>query len=457
MAGPSTNEQGELIVVSVRAGVMQPIDPNQPPATVNRIEQKLHLVNALVDLAGASMREHIDKANPRQLQDRYKDQTSAVVEGAKRKRIEMLAGAEESFKKGSGYYALQASGLKPPEGVWRFQNRLYSPFLVSYYGVRKHPALHAYRRQLIHEVGELQGWTRPEQFESVVSELNRASQRRPHKVSKQKGVKTPAEIKLEKLNTIDKLQAVEGDPRAQFIPKTNHAKNVVAGWLDYLDSQAHPRGITDQLAEIYIHNQKKLDQTPREAARALETITWEIGDHAIDAFKSLGHILDLQAAVKECMAPHVTLAEEFPEGHPGWFVWARHQALRELMQTSDIAEMVSPMGILRTSTDPPPSQRPHGTEPGKHKTLLNQFTRPDVRKKYAKYVANLMERTTIGQVRGDFDEIITDLTNELAFFRNRLTDIANIGTHTRDNPRFRPAQEAAQEVFAELQQLYAVA
>lgn len=459
MSKKASPDQGELLIVSDRAGAMQPINPEQPPASVNRIEQKLHLVNALVDLAGASMRDGLARMDQGQLSERYKEQTSVVIKGAKQKRVELLASAQESFKKGSGYYALVASGIKPPGGLWHFQNRLYSPFLVQYYGMRKHPALHAYRNKLIKEIGELQGWTRPEQFEPTVSDFNRENTRRPHKdKTTKKRVEESADRELEKLTTIDKLEAVEGDPRAQFIPKTHHAKNVVTGWLDYLDNPSRPRGINDQLIEIYIHNQTKLGHLPSEAARAMETITWEIGDHAVDAYKSLAHILDLKKEVAECLAPHVSLAEEFPNGHPGLLVWARHRALRELMTTGSIAGMTSPMAVLRTSTDPPPSKRRlHGTAPGKHKTLLNQFTRPDIKRKYAKYVNDLTEKTKIGQVRGDFDEIVADLTNEFSFFRTRLNDIANIGDGTRNNPRFQPAQKAAQEILIQLQQLYTVA
>ncbi len=435
------------------------------PLANDRCEQKLHLINALQDLGAAKLRDGFAAADPQVIQERYGKRTQDVVAGAARKKGELLASAEENFKRASKFSELQdhirqfgryALGKLHPYGVHRV---MFSDFAKRFYVAGdSFKARAGYRKQLIADITDMQGWERPEEFIPAVTRFNREQGYRPHQEKPTpKTQDSQANRELEKLTTLDKLDAVVGDPRAQFIPKTNHAKNTVTAWLDYLDNPAHPAGINNQLFEVYISNQKRLRMTPSEAARALESIAWEVTDHASDAQQSLEHVTDLQAQVAECMAPHVTLAEEFPDGHPGLYVWARHRALKELMATGYVAGLDKPMTVLRTTTDPPPSQRPHGTEPGKHKTLQNQFTRDDIQPKFKTYVEDLVARTRIGEVRGEFGDILTDLTNELEFFQNRLAEIANIDAHSRDNPRFSTARDVAKRAVAELVSHNAVA
>lgn len=450
--------EDSLFVVGEKTPYTHVPNPEADPLSNERIGQKLYLINALQDLAAAKLRDGFAMANPAVAQARYGDRADAVREGAERKKGEFLVSAEENFKRASKFNELKdhikqfgryALGKLHPYSVHR---TMFSDFAKRFYaGGDSFKARADYRKQLIAEIGDMQGWTGPEEFIPAVTKFNREQGRRPHQEKPtQKAQTTEADKELEKLTTIDKLEAVIGDPRAQFVPKTNHAKNIVASWLDYLDNPKYPAGINNQLFEVYISNQKWLQMTPTEAARSIESIAWEVSDHASDALQSLENIKDLQTKVAECMAPHVTLAEEFPDGHPGLFVWARHRALKELMRTGDVADLDKPMTVLRTTTDPPPSQRPHGTEPGKHKTLQNQFTRPDMLLKFKTYVDELLSRTRIGEVRHEFDEIVEDLTNEFEFFQHRLADIASIDAHTQGNPRFRTAKTVAEQAIAEL-------
>lgn len=465
MTRKSPPEQESLIVVGEKTDLMHISDPNADPLANDRIEQKLHLINALQDLAAAKLRDGFAAADPQATQERYGKRADNVIAGAARKKGEFLASAEVNFKRASKFNELTdhmrqfgryALGELHPYFVHRV---MFSDFAKRFYvGGASFKTRADYRKQLLADISGMQGWTRPEEFIPTVTKFNHEQGRRPHQEkAKPKTPDTEADKELEKLTTLDKLEAIAGDPRAQFIPKTNHAKSVVASWLDYLDNPAYPAGINNQLFEVYISNQKRWRMTPSEAARALETIAWEISDHATDALQSLEHVRDLQARVAECMAPHVTLAEEFPEGHPGLFAWARHRALTELMATGTIVGLDKPMTALRTPTDPPPSQRPHGTEPGKHKNLLNEFTRPDIKPKFKTYVEGLMARTRIGEVRGDFEDILTDLSNEFEFFQNRLADMSNIDAHSRENPRFHPARDVAQQAIAEFMSHNAVA
>lgn len=452
------SQQESLIVVAEKAGLMHVPNPEADPLANDRISQKLYLLNSLQDLAAAKLRDGFLASDPAIAKERYGDQASQVREGADRNRAKFLVSAEENFKRASKYYELSDHYTKIGKNVlgWvhplRVYRPMYSDFLKRFYTpAESFEAVRDERQRLISEISDMQGWTQPEDFVPAVSQFNRTHGNRPHKQEVTPSRKDPIlGSEPDTLTTIDKLNVIQGDPRAQFIPKTNHAKTITASWLDYLDNPKYPAGISNQLFEVYISNQKRLYMTPPEAARALESKAYEVEDHAADALQSLEHIRDLQAKVAEIMAPHVSLAEEFPDGHPGLYVWARHRALKELMVTGSVQGLDKPLAILRTGTYPPPSERPHGNEPGKHKTLLNQFTRPDVRRKYKKYVEDLVSRTRIGEVRGDFDEIVTDLTNEFEFFKHRLLDIADIGSHSGDNPRFHCAQDAARKAVAEL-------
>lgn len=464
VASRSPNPE-RLIIVGEKTGLMHVPNPEADPLANDRIGQKLHLINALHDLGAAKLREGFVSSSPAVAEARYGERAEAVRSGADRKKGEYLASAEDSFKRASKLDELMdhikqfgkfALGNLHPYIAYRV---LFSDFVKSFYfSADSSKARVDYRKQLIAGITDMQCWSTPEDSISTVTQFNRAQDRRPHKVKSSSKKPSPAPGKIDQtLTTIDKLDAVVGDPRAQFIPKTNHAKSVVASWLDYLDNPAYPAGINSQLFEVYISNQKRLNMKPQEAARALETKTFEVIDHATDALLSIGKITDLKTQVAECMAPHVTLAEEFPDGHPGLFVWARYRALKELMATGDVIGLDKPMTVLRTTTDPPPSERPHGTALGRHKTLLNQFTRTDIQPKFKKYVTGLVARTRIGDVRLEFDEIIEDLTNEFNFFQHRLMDIADIDAYTKSNPRFQSTRIVAEQAIAEFDRQIAVA
>src|SRR5690606_25709107 len=96
-------------------------------------------------------------------------------------------------------------------------------------------------------------------------------------------------------STTERLAAIKGDPRAGFYPKTNSEKVLVLSWLDYLDNPEKPLGIVNQLREVFVRSQgfkprkttapesdspttKKKHFGVPHGVRALESITWEVGD-----------------------------------------------------------------------------------------------------------------------------------------------------------------------------------
>ncbi len=465
-AKPGPN-QDELLVVAERSGQMVAREFNiEPDEWQNSLEANLHLQNALSGLLKINLLRpfvDIDEIIETRYADRTDEGRDEIREHSAAKLEVVTKSTKTEFAHAIGHFARISAG-EDPESVKAESRRKFSDFAKKYSGASNNKRAHQLRQSLVQKVREMLSNDRPE-VEARVTEFNRENGLRPHALKlEKKGEKI---IKLTPLETRERLLAVQGDPRAGFIPKTNHAKNVVISWLDYLDNPEFPRGIRNQLSEVFTHNQRMIESEEQYwqtgntemALRGLESITWEVGDHAIDAFTSLVKMIELKKDLDDTPGAQTRLADAFPEGHPGLAVLIRHRALKELISTGDVKGLLHPFTILRTSQDPPPSARPNSNEPGKRKTLLNQFTRPDIRPKFAKYIAQQTEALRVGQVRGELEEVIDDLTNEFNFFRDRLIDILRIDDTmiSRELFDYDQVKHAAQTALNTMSELYAVA
>lgn len=228
----------------------------------------------------------------------------------------------------------------------------------------------------------------------------------------QEGFELGEEFSLpEHLDTIQKLQALQNDPRAGFLPTTHQEKNQAIELLDYLDNSDYKAGLGNRLQEIFLHQKALLG--PVRAKYALMSIAFEYGDYLTSASRQLSDLYLLEAKVSECPNPSPTLAEEIGESHPGMAPLIRYMDLSEVRSKG----FLSGVGFdpLHTIED-----RNSELEPDKNKNIEDPYTgkHPD-----PIVLDRIIEKThslTIGATRESVKAAIKDQTARRDFWLERM-------------------------------------
>lgn len=416
------------------------------------IEQKLHLINCLSRLAAASKLAGLVTAGPEAVKDSYGTNAPKVVEGAKKKHPELLRQARWSFARGVGHFALIDSGLMPKQAAEAQTGAMYAKFESLYSAAENNKRLSDYRRLLQKQVAFLAG-----DLEVTASAFNRKYGLRPHKPAS----RGPSETitgenadELPGLDTRERMTAILFDPRASFMPKTHREKNLVLSWLDYLDNPEYPLGVMHQLYEVLRHSQrpdreKIIRRGARFGLRANESICWEVGDYMLDAARQLKAIQALRYDIAD-FSPKVLLSEEFqsPLDHHGLRAWVRHRDLKIFIERGEVPGLDG-SDPLATSEQRLKPKTFGDTDTGKHKNILNQYTRADIKEPFQQHMEELLSTATIADARADLSEVAEDLGAEYGFMRKRLAEMQVRGSQR--------VKKAVQQIFTELQSLDAVA
>lgn len=471
MATNRNPRQESLLVVSEPTGQMKVrnFHESDKPA-VDVIERDLHLMNVLHHLSAASMRDGLLRVGEGALLDRYGEHASKVVQGAERKRKEHMHEAKLEFARAIGFQALLKSGYSK-EQVKVTAREMYDEFLGKYYGMHNHQANHAYRKQLKQAVDVL-----AEKSEKTVSVFNRRYGYRPHRTDKlgeQAQDNDPEE--LDRLDAAERLQAVYEDPRAGFLPKTSRELTRVMAWLDYLDNPDKELGIIHQLREVFVRAQAPSGRGKpyrqrlgvRGGVRAIESIAWEVGDDLLEAASRLQAVVRLREAISQDQRPTLMLFDEFsaknqPDGDETLqeIFGGYALALASLVQYRDLVMFMENgvvMGLddspLMATEDPPRSVRPKwSVEPGKRKTIRNQYTRPDMQPEFKRHIIDSLRSMTFKQARALAEECEDDLRREVTFLARRMQEMKKF----RTGP-IKPLQDALQAIDQQIQQFSTVA
>ena len=443
MSSPEVHSLQESLFITDQSGsqvVMR--DFGSEMGAIGLAEQKLHLINTLNLLAGASMRAGLAQiGDTGVIADRYGDEASSVVKAAEQKRQELMLEAKVSFARGTGHYALVDAEVEPMSETKRRTKKMFTNFLGKYYGARNHQALQQYRSRLVKEVSF---WT--QEVESDVSVFNREQGIRPHMVDKATEIGQDAE----QLDTRERLEAILGDPRAGFIPTTNSEKNQIISWLDYLDDPQKELGIVHQLREVFVNAQRPARRSLGVAfgIRALESIAWEVGDYLHEAQHRLQAAERLCSSANQDQRPDISLFEEFSqvEGeYTGktleeifgeyWF------ALAAYVQYKDTVEYIhgedsDTSNPLTESELPPSSQRPKfDASPGKRKAIHNQYTRVDIKESYKAHIISRLRGLRIRDIRVDTPELLSNYEQQVRFHHRRIgefDDFKTMSSKTRE-------------------------
>lgn len=409
-------------------------DPGQS-ASINRIEQKIHLLNSLGHLAGANMMQGLLTIGPEGVADRYGDEASRVVLAAEQKRVNHIERAKWEFAWATGRFVLEESGIMTGVEAKALTRSMFSDFLKKYHLPEDRKIQWDYRRQLEMEVRELQ---------SDRTLFNREQGLRPYQPATKTSEGSPSahEIKeLAFLDTKQRLEAIAEDPRASFLPATHREKNLVMTFLDYLDNPEYPLGINNQFFEVVAHAQKVKRAGVKAGVRAVESIVWEVGDYLANASESVQVLLELRAALRGC-SPRVTLTETVGDEHAGLAPLIRYMNIREYLKTGTVAGLKR--DSLRTA-----EERRTAEGPGQHKRVHDQYSRPDRTQAFDKYLRKRPSSLTVGEAWPWLDEAISNETMRANFMAQRLGDVAVLGQYLT----MQPVTEAAKTSLSVLQEV----
>ncbi len=468
MVADSTSQE-TLFVVSERSGqIYTPVSHETDVAAVDVVEQKLHLINTLGYLAGASMRSGLVRAGQDVLNDRYGDEASKVVTGAENQRVILIKKAKHSFARATGHFTLVDSGLTTETDARRLTTAMFSDFLKKYYGPRHHEALHDYRLQLESEVDSL---IASHDSESSISMFNRQNGVRNHRSDNSVHVIVDYGEELEELGTRGRLEAILGDPRAGFIPTTNNEKNQIVSWLDYLDDPEKPLGIINQLREVFVRAQRPSKKGRslgvKYGVRAVESIAWEVGDYLQSASLDLANLQSLRTSVDQDQRPTLSLYDDlhksgsdeqgdspeelFGQDTNGLLTYIQWLDIKEFMEKGNWpGPVASP--IVGTE-DPPRSLRPKfDSSPGKRKTIFDQYHRPDITEEFKAHIISRAKTITFRDIRSNIDDCISNSERRLDFHNRRFTELAEY-----DDGPSSPVREAVNTIQEKLKSTDAVA
>ncbi|OGL31053.1 hypothetical protein A3D14_02240 [Candidatus Saccharibacteria bacterium RIFCSPHIGHO2_02_FULL_47_12] len=399
--------QEPLIVVSEQTGQLVPRDlsvADQDPA-VSILERDLHLQNVITCLAGISMRRgflSFDEPSVRS----YGERAQTVRDNVEKKVAELTRTAKVEFAQAVGHYTMLDAGQAKQE-TKSMTRSMFSDFLKLYGGPRNYVRAQAFRRHLAQNVDYIQGKTAV--GERIVDTAVPATE--------QKTASEPP-----KLERVERVTAILEDSRAGFLPATARETSLALTFLDYINNPSYTRGISDQLLEVFAHQQKGKGMSWRDGHRAIESIVYEMGDYLTNAINSHSALADLQQLVDDCPNPNVALAEEIGEVHPAYPALARFMDISEYAKTGRVNGLNKE--AMRTRED-----RKTREGPGKHKTVEDQYTAKEPKPEFAERIANLPKNVTIGQARKIILEALSNEEKRSAFMTARLKDVRSLPGH----------------------------
>lgn len=450
---PVNSSQERLFVTNERFDLIQPRDFNEATDGIanNRIEQKIHLINTLGYFAAAKSREGFTQVGSFGVaEERYGAKASEVITGAARNAGYFKRLANEEFKQAVAEPALLEGNQFGRGRIRSTVDTMFAHFFSEYYKSPNSSKLsRVYRKQLETEVRRLQEEQTIYNREHGLHWSSTPAEISPNKKdasAKQTSTEAASDLTLD---TQGRLQAIKEDVRAGFLPRSNSEKNLVITYLDYLDNLEYPLGVVDQLIEVWTGVQKyripEMDKPEPKywgkltARRAVESIVWELADYYEDAKVSQVELEALRHTIQD-VAPRLRVDEldELDASHPG---------LMRLIRGMDVARYAETGNGPNILRDPlagtierivPSNDR----NPGRHKFMHDQYTRPDRALRRPGLEAYLQERThglTVKEIRLNLPEVLKTERNRFDFMRRRLEDMLQI----EQKPFLRPALNVA--------------
>lgn len=403
-------EQDALIIANPESGQFT-VHDFEANGVVDLTESRLHLLNTLALFGAINQRENFYRYQKSVAQERYGENADRVLEGAKRNSQEMALLAQEEFYRAIGRdVVIAASEQDYPEfdfsAYERDAKRQWTSFQARYRREVHSSARHELMKSL--RAGVL----------IDVSQDHRENESRPFIGNKEQKVARKSDgQEYPLLSSRERLQALQDDPRAGFLPKNDREKIKCYTYLDYLDNPKYPLGISNQFIEIFIHQQKGRNiEKLATAQRSVVSVTHELHDHWQDAQRSIGALTKLYEDL-DGANPRLGLLEDVPADHPGIAVLVRYRDLAVLCDTGRKPETI--MNPLRVVED----RRPHA-DPTKNKTVGDLYTSPAKPPQMDEYIADEAKHMKIAEVRRLLKDALADERAREVFLSDRMGDLA---------------------------------
>jgi len=380
------------------------------------ITRNAHLLDTIDHLSRASMALGLGKAATlnagssavRGLEDAYGSNVDQVVTGAVTKTApRMLLASKFSFAEADGLFQ-RLEDVKDDDERLALKNdtkQRYDLFVGEYYGPAKKDERKTYRARLLLEMSELT---------IRISEDNRDD--------------TSVAEDTQALNTKGRLLAILSDPRAGFLPGTNHEKNRIISSLDYLDNPEYPLGIANELFQIHNRQNREVGDNPEIGGeRAKESIVYEMADYYENARLVIAELDVLYEAIV-AINPRllVGLLDEVDMSSIG---------LRALGRFMDVSTMVfGGDKIVQTLPNPlmDKTERFKKREPGRHKFIRDQYTSREVDPKVLAQLHAHFGLTAVGGLKKLVREARKNEVIRKSFHELRLRELAGITVRDQD-------------------------
>lgn len=334
----------------------------------------------------------------------YGEGSETVRERAIGKIGKLVAGAEEEFKQASGHYQMITSGM-PERETKRATTSLYAGFLKEYSRSRNYKKAQDYRRRLADNV-RIMSAVPATDLGTIAPDVKTLVESEP---------KAQDEV----LTNFEKLEVLLTDPRAGFLPKTNREKTTALTWLSYIDS---PDGVVDQLIEVFHGSQKVRGVGARGGLRAIESITYESADYAVDALQSHVQLRELQTILVGVINPGLSLnLVSEANGLEGYWPLLIYSKQKEFYDQQPELVPYYEDDPLRTV-----EERWIKAGPGRHKKVHDRITASrmgilddpvdDELKKF-------LETSTVADARALIVEALSNEAGRTRFFTERLRDV----------------------------------
>lgn len=224
------------------------------------------------------------------------------------------------------------------------------------------------------------------------------------------------------LDTQEKLIALRDDPLAGFLPFSHQEKSQATEMLDYLGNpKVYPAGLGHRLQEIFMRNRRDIGDA--QARRAMFSLAYEYGDYAFNAQRQYALLGQLQAELEEDhFNPHVTIAEDFPDGHAALPAVIRFVDIRAVRESN---RMLTPYDPLKVDKDR--TIQANSEDDKKHKTVGDRYTAERVAGEVAQRMDAFAEQTTVAELRVLLPDVLTNEAVRFEFWSARLRDTRKHG------------------------------
>lgn len=395
-------EQEQLIVGGEGSQQYAVRDFEAPLAAVNLQERNVRLQNIISHIEEKKKKEQYARVLNRDFK-MDKNERDSRLANTQRSIESVTAQIHDEFAYVCGSYALLEAGVGA-HIVRRLERRAFSDFMISAVGPKSLDKVSDTRTKL------------QQNYEHITSTT-------PLEIAEPELTTKEITKTKEKLRgTREDMLRILSDDRAGFNVFSNHEKNQVLPWLDYLDKpDEYPRGAWHQLEEVFRH-QQKYGYGVEGGYDAVRSIVYEVTDFYQNAKSSLENMEAMQRAIEELPHYRNSLTEELGGKHP---------AYAPLVRFVDMNHFVNDGKLPVAKALQSKITRFDNEAIDKHKKVEDRYTASDSDPEFASRVQEAVQGLRVVDARPMLKDAIESERLRVAFYKARLEDIVVLAPNGR--------------------------